>query len=57
MFLKSQNEKEDIFIELYNFQNNIIPKEEFIKKYNFTHILIDYTDLLFQYNEIEGFEQ
>ena len=57
VFLKSQNEKEDIFIELYNFQNNIIPKEEFIKKYNFTHILIDYTDLLFQYNEIEGYTQ
>ena len=57
VFLKSQNEKEDIFIELYNFQNSIIPKEEFIKKYNFTHILIDYTDLLFQYNEIEGYTQ
>ena len=42
VFLKKNNKKEDIFIELYNLDNDdIFNFEEFLNKYNFNYLLVD----------------
>ncbi len=59
MFLKSNNKKEDIFVEYYEFQNGKINIKKFIDKYKFDYIIIDnYENILHTYiDEIEEYTQ
>lgn len=49
VYLKSNNKKEDIYIEYYNLQNNLIKVEDFLEKYNFDVILVDTKDKIYDY--------
>ena len=59
VFLKSNNKKEDIFVEYYEFQNGKINIKKFIDKYKFDYIIIDnYENILHTYiDEIEEYTQ
>ena len=59
VFLKSNNKKEDIFVEYYEFQNGKINIKKFIDKYKFDYIIIDnYEHILHTYiDEIEEYTQ
>lgn len=59
VFLKSNNKKEDIFIEYYNLQYGKINVKDFINKYKFDYIVIDeYEDVLHTYiDELEEYTQ
>ena len=59
VFLKSNNKKEDIFIEYYEFQNGKINIKDFIDKYKFDYIIIDnYESILHTYiDELDGYTQ
>lgn len=49
VFLKSNNLKEDIFMEYYELQNGTIFYKEFLDKYNFTHVIVSENDILYTY--------
>ena len=59
VFLKSNNQKEDIIIEYYNFQLGKISVKDFINKYKFDYIIIDnYESILHTYiDEIDEYTQ
>ncbi len=59
VFLKSNNKKEDIFVEYYEFQNGKINIKKFIDKYKFDYIIIDnYEHILHTYiDEIDEYTQ
>lgn len=46
VFLKANNQKDDIYIEYYNLQNRLISVNDFIEKYKFDVLLIEYNDVL-----------
>ena len=51
MFLKSNNKKEDIFIEYYDLQKHNIEINEFLNKYNFDYLVVSRDDVLYNYLE------
>lgn len=51
VFLKSNNKKEDIFIEFYNLQKHNIKINEFLNKYNFDYLVVNSDDVLYDYLE------
>lgn len=59
VFLKSNNKKEDIFIEYYNLQSGKISVKDFIEKYKFDYIIIDnYENILHTYiDELNEYTQ
>lgn len=59
VFLKSNNKKEDIFIEYYRLQNGKINIKDFIDKYKFDYIIINsYESILDTYiDEIKEYTQ
>lgn len=59
VFLKSNNKKEDIFIEYYNLQTGEINIKNFVEKYKFDYIIIDnYESILHTYiDELDGYTQ
>lgn len=59
VFLKSNNKKENIFIEYYEFQNGKINIKDFINKYKFDYIIIDnYESILHTYiDELDEYTQ
>ena len=59
VFLKSNNKKEDIFIEYYNLQTGKINIKNFVEKYKFDYIIIDnYESILHTYiDELDGYTQ
>ena len=48
VFLKKNNKKEDIFVELYNLQNGSIDYNEFINKYNFDYLIVYKGDMIYK---------
>ena len=59
VFLKSNNKKEDIFIEYYNLQTGEINIKNFVEKYKFDYIIIDnYESILHTYiDELDEYTQ
>lgn len=49
VYLKSNNKKEDIYIEYYNLQHGLINIDNFLEKYNFDVILLDTKDKIYDY--------
>lgn len=48
VFLKSNNKKEDIFLEYYYLQEGFLNYKEFLEKYNFDYLLVSNKDILYQ---------
>ena len=62
VFLKSNNKKEDIFLEYYNLKTRVIDYRDFLNKYNFDYLIISsqenlYYDLEYVDNYEIVFEQ
>lgn len=53
VFLKSNNKKEDIFIEYYNLCDGTISSKEFLDKYKFDYLLVS-ENLKYLHNEIKN---
>lgn len=49
VYLKSNNKKEDIYIEYYDLQHSLIDVSDFLEKYNFDVILLDTKDKIYDY--------
>ena len=49
VYLKSNNQQEDIFLEYYNLQYGLIKVEDFLTKYNFDILLLDEKDKIYNY--------
>lgn len=47
VFIKANNNKEEIFLEYYNLQNGKMDKEEFLDKYNFDYLVVREYDALY----------
>jgi len=54
-FLKSHNKKRNVFVEHYDLQHYLLDADVFINTYNFTHLIVDDSDVLFHYDDIEGY--
>ena len=55
VFLESNNQKEDIFLEYYDLQNGKMNKQEFLDKYDFDYLIVRGYDALYGVVE-EGYE-
>ena len=49
VYLKSNNQQEDIFLEYYNLQHSLIKVEDFLTKYNFDILLLNEKDKIYNY--------
>lgn len=49
VFLKKNNQKEDILFEYYNLERGKLNYREFLDKYNFDYLVIDSKELLYTY--------
>ena len=49
VYLKSNNQQEDIFLEYYNLQHGLIKVEDFLTKYNFDILLLNEKDKIYNY--------
>lgn len=54
VFLKSNNHKEDIYLEYHNLQKLNIDYREFLKKYDFDYLLVDDKDALYKMLQIDN---
>ena len=49
MFLKSNNKKEDVFLEYINLLINKLDIDEFLKKYNFDYLVVQDEETLYKH--------
>jgi len=54
VFLKSNNKKEDIFKEYYQFQKGEIYYRDVLNKYDFDYLLVDESDILYHYLDYDS---